>query len=132
MSTHLDWALAVAVPLEIQKLNEQPDWALDDMAEALDAGLGLQKGADAMQFGTGQPGEITESFAAHTRALALLAIRAEGGVDFRGQHWCADFRCRATSRYDHAPDTGDAEPPKGPVVPAPRAIHDVALTGTHL
>lgn len=132
MSTHLDWALSVAVPLEIQKLNEQPDWALDDMAEALGIGLGLQKGADALQFGTGQPGEITESFAAHTRALALLAIRAEGGVDFHGQHWCADLRCRATSRYDHAPDTGDLTLPEQPAAPAPRTIHDVQLAGLYL
>ncbi|WP_143179599.1 hypothetical protein [Streptomyces yunnanensis] len=41
-------------------------------------------------------------------------------------------RDRGTSRFDHALDTADVEPPEQPAVPAPRSTHDVQLVGTYL
>jgi hypothetical protein len=121
---HLRAALAMAVPLEIMRLRELPDWDLDQLAAMLPAAL--QQGADNLQFGGGTRGETAASFAAHVRGLALLAVRAEGGVDFGGQHWCSEIGCRAKSRFDHATD--EPEEP-APDEPPRRPIDDVAVTG---
>jgi hypothetical protein len=92
--------LAAMVPLRIQELREEPDWALEQIRAALPDRL--QRGADAMQFGGGTQGVAGQSIGAWTTALALLALQAQGGVDFQGMHWCAVPNCRASSRFDHA------------------------------
>ena len=98
--------LQFAVPIRIEELRQQPDWALDQLQAALPDRL--QQGADAMQFGHAALGEISRNVAAWTTALALLALRAQGGVDadFDGTnlHWCRTRYCRAASRFEHAPD----------------------------
>jgi hypothetical protein len=116
---HLLTALQMAVPLQIETLRDQPDWALDALRTAV--ADRLQQGGDAMQFGGDGAGM---AFAAHVRALAYLALTAEGGVDFAGLHWCAIRCCRASTRLDHADDTPAAEPP--PPTP-PRPITDIHL-----
>lgn len=35
------------------------------------------------------------------RALAVLALTAEDGVDFHGRHWCSAPTCRAANRDEH-------------------------------
>jgi hypothetical protein len=100
--THLLAALSVAVPLEIDNLREQPDWMLDDLRTTL--ARDIQLNADTMQFGRGMPGQAAAGLVAQARVLALLALRAEGGVDFCGLHWCAVPCCGAATRFDHAPN----------------------------
>jgi hypothetical protein len=111
--------LACAVPLRIQELRDQPEWALDQIRATLPERL--QQGADAMQFGGGAPGEAALTVGAWTTALALLALQADGGVDFAGHHWCATPNCRAANRYDHADGEDDGTEPDKP----PRPIHDL-------
>jgi hypothetical protein len=114
--------LAAAVPLRIHELRQLPDSAVD----AIRAGLPerLQQGADAMLFGTAAPGEAGRAVGAWTTALALLALTAEGGVDFAGRHWCPIPHCRATSRYEHAAPNPDGLQPRDPH-PEPRPVHDL-------
>lgn len=120
--THLQFA----VPLEIRRLL---DMGPDDIAALADTLRDrLQFGADTMLFGGGQPGEAARATADWTRALAVLAVTAEGGVDFAGLHWCADPACRATTRYDHA---GDTVPPPRNDPPPPRAITDLPDISTY-
>lgn len=126
----LHTALTMAVPLEIMRLREQPDYILDDLQRSLPAGL--QRGADAMMFG-GSSGEAASAFAAHVRTFAVLALRAEGGVDFCGLHWCAIPNCRAASRFDHADITGgpsllDTPPDKPPT----RSVHTITTPSSLL
>lgn len=96
---HLRTALTVSVPLEIDRIRNNPPDTLD--ALTTHATTALQEGADDLQFG-GHRGRAGTSFAAHTRALAILALRSDGGVDFAGLHWCQTRGCRARSRLDHA------------------------------
>lgn len=119
-------SLNLAVPLHMVELHGLPPHMLAGIAS--DAATTIGSHGDALQYGGKH---CAGAFNALARGLAAAALTADGGVDFAGRHWCAAY-CRATSRYDHAPDIDDAKPPKGPVVPAPRAIHDVPLTGTHL
>lgn len=109
----------MAVPLEIETLRGQPDWALETLRTAV--ADKLQQGGDTLQFGGAGAGT---AFAAHVRALALLALQAEGGIDFAGLHWCAIRCCRAASRFDHAEDTPTSEPPPPP---KSRPITDIHL-----
>lgn len=101
--------LAMAVPLRIHELRDQPDSALDKIRADLPDRL--QQGADAMQFGGGNRGEIGRSIGAWTTGLALMALQAEGGIDFQGMHWCAIPNCRAGSRFEHAVGTEPDDPP---------------------
>lgn len=114
--------LAFAVPLRIEELQQQPDWALDQLAATLGDRILT---ADAMQYGGGRPGEAARSIGAWTTTLALLALRSDGGIDFNDQHWCALSGCRASSRYEHAPDTDELPDP--PDEPRPRPIVDLHL-----
>lgn len=111
--------LAAAVPLRIDELRDQPDWALEEIR----AGLSdrMQKGTDSMLFGGGSKGEVAAAVGAWTTAIALMALQAEGGVDFAGMHWCSIPHCRANRRTDHADDTEPlpAPPPARPVETLP-------------
>ena len=103
--------LQVAVPLEVERMR---GWSPEEL-EAARADLRdlIHQGADAMQFGGASAGAALTRWA---QALALLALVAEGGVDFAGLHWCAVPGCRARSRYEHA-DLSTLEPA---LVPPPR------------
>jgi hypothetical protein len=96
--------LAFAVPFRIDELRDQPDWALEEIRAGLPERL--QQRADVAMFGGGRPGEARQYVGALTTALALMALQADGGVDFAGLHWCAIPHCRASSRYDHGDDLG--------------------------
>lgn len=108
--THLLAALAVAVPLEIETLRAQPDEVLEALRVTLTRDI--QKNGDDLQFGGGQPGAAAAGFVAQARALALLALQAEGGVDFCGLHWCTIPYCPAATRYEHAADDEPAAVPE--------------------
>ena len=128
-ATHLLAALAVAVPLEIDNLRSLPESTLEELRVTLTSEI--QQHADSMQFG-GSPGDVTAGFVAQARALALLALRAEGGVDFCGLHWCAIRYCGATTRYDHAADDRQAAVPKPRTIDPPaRPISNVPV-GSYL
>lgn len=120
-------ALQMAVPLEIEKLRRLPAQALEGHRASLDGLTAVA--SDAMQFGGKGAGL---AFAAHVRAFALLALLAEGGIDFCGLHWCAVPGCRARYRLDHAPGTGDGVGPKTLPLPEQRATHTVPVTGIYL
>ncbi|RXS78887.1 hypothetical protein EST92_19845 [Streptomyces sp. TM32] len=120
--------LTLAVPLHMVELHGLSPDRLAGIAS--DAATTIGSHGDALQFGGKH---CAEAFNALARGLAAAALTADGGADFAGHHWCADPRCRAASRFDHAPDTDDdAEPPKATPIPEPRATHDVPLTGTYL
>ena len=109
----LTTTLQAAVPLEISRMR---GWSPEEL-EAARAELRdlIHVGADAMQFGGSGAGVALARWA---QALALLAVTAEGGVDFAGLHWCALRGCRARTRYEHA----DLSPPapEPAFVPPPR------------
>jgi hypothetical protein len=111
--------LAFAVPLRIDELRGQPDTTLQRIWTGVRDRL--QTGADSMQFGGGTPGDTGRSVGAWTTAFALLALQADGGVDFIGLHWCAIPHCRAASRFDHADDTEPRPrpPPRRPIEDLP-------------
>lgn len=121
--------LACAVPLRIHELQQEPEWVLEQTRSGLLERL--QQGADAMQFGSGGDGEAGLAIGAWTTALALLALQAEGGVDFAGLHWCAIPHCRASSRFDHAND-GDRPGPPEPDEPPERPVHSLPDLSTWL
>ncbi|MFF7411585.1 hypothetical protein [Streptomyces lydicus] len=119
--------LTLAVPMHMADLHGLPPRML--AAIASDSATTIGSRGDVLQFGGKH---CADTFNALARGLAAAALTADGGVDFAGQHWCADPYCRAASRFDHAPDVDDAELPEPPPVPVPRATHDVPLTGTYL
>lgn len=91
--------LALAVPMHIVELHGLPAERLAAIASAAATTIGSH--GDALQYGGKH---CQEAFNALARGLAAAALVADGGVDFLGQHWCADPRCRAVSRFDHADD----------------------------
>lgn len=114
-------ALQMAVPLEIEKLRPLPDRILEGLRADLDGLTGVA--SDAMQYGGKGAGQ---AFAAHVRAFALMALLAEGGVDFCGLHWCDISGCRAAGRFDEAHEgRGRSLRPDGGLVPSPRRVVDV-------
>lgn len=119
--------LALAVPLHMVELHGLPPHRLAGIAS--DAATTIGSHGDALQYGGKH---CAGAFNTLARGLAAAALTADGGIDFAGHHWCADPYCRAASRFDHVPATDDVELPEQPLVPEPRATHDVPLTGTYL
>lgn len=107
--------LRLAVPMHMVELcGLDPDHLA---AIASHAATAIGSHGDALQYGGKH---CREAFNALARGLAAAALTADGGVDYGGQHWCADPRCRATTRFDHAnyhPAT----------VPPPRASTDAPI-----
>jgi hypothetical protein len=114
-------ALAMAVPLEIQRLRDQDDDVLADLAHRC-VDIVATHGDDLLFRGS----QCASAFGALVRGLAVAALIAEGGVDFVGLHWCAWPHCRARTRMDHADD--DEPPgyrPNRYIDPATRELIDV-------
>lgn len=107
--TLLRETLQLAVPLRIKELRDATAGQLTAAAAAVGHGDDLLHGGPYCRQG----------FAELTRALAIAALLADGGVDYIGLHWCAIPYCRAGSRFDHVDDT-DAE--LWPTEPPPRPV----------
>lgn len=77
--------LDLAVPLEMQRMSNLDPSTLSRVAR--DARETVAAKGDVIQFRA--PGTAAAT-AALIRALAALALTAEGGVTFDGHHWCRD------------------------------------------
>ena len=76
-------SLAIAVPLRIMKVKEMPAWERD----ALASWAGKQfTHADVMMF---DPQRKAGQFTHLVDILAVLAVTADGGVEFAGTRWNA-------------------------------------------
>lgn len=111
--------LQAAVPLEIDRLRAADADTL--AAAARDAVAVVAERGDVLQYGGPGAGRAV---AALTRALAVLALTAWGGVTFAGLHWCATPTCRDRNAPHDAPirpDTARIDPPgrRRPVVTVP-------------
>lgn len=97
--------LQMAVPLRIAELRAAPPDQLLAMARQ------IQHGDDVLYGGT----HTAADTGALITTLAVLALTAEGGVDFAGMHWCTVEHdvCPARPVFGHL---GPHELP----VPAPR------------
>ena len=84
-------ALSVSVPLFREEYRGRSDAWLIGEASLMTTIVGFQ--GDVLQYGGGKPGTASGAFNALARGLACAALIAEGGVDWLGQHWCADPLC---------------------------------------
>jgi hypothetical protein len=117
MTTHLQ----MAVPLEIERLRGADPATLRQLAA--DAAHEIHERGDVLQYGG--PG-ASQTMAALTRALAVLALTAWGGVTFAGLHWCADWTCHDRDAHHDAPtwpDEARIDPP------GRRHVEDVHTSG---
>lgn len=89
--------LRLAVPMHVVEMQHLEPHHLTAIASNSATVVGSH--GDALQFGGKH---CAKAFNALARGLAAAALTAQGGVDFIGLHWCADPRCRAASRFDHA------------------------------
>lgn len=85
MSHPLGPSLALAVPLEIARLQRQGGPSADDVRRARAAGEQIAERGDVLLYG-GAKGEATALFVQLVRALAVLAFRP-GGVSTVDLHW---------------------------------------------
>lgn len=92
-SRHLGSFLQMAVPLEMDRLRHLPDDVIARIGrEQITA---IAERADVTMFGGAGRGATAEL----VRALAALALTAEGGVTFDGLHWCTDHTaCERAAR----------------------------------
>ncbi|GGP55607.1 hypothetical protein [Streptomyces abikoensis] len=89
--------LAVAVPLHMMKLRQLSSPQLAAIGRQCAETITSQ--GDVLQYG----GEgCAAAFNALARALAALALTADGGVMFGGAHWCRKPGCRDLDG-DHRP-----------------------------
>jgi hypothetical protein len=95
-------ALAAAVPLHILEVRGRGTaWLLGEARRC--AGEVASRG-DVLQYGgKGCAG----AFNALARGLAVAALVADGGVTWRGQHWCATAGCR--SQDEHLSTSNDSD-----------------------
>ena len=82
-------ALAIAVPLEIERLRLRGGPVAADYAAVGEIAARLGSDGEALLFGDDKrPGEAAAQFVDLVRGLALLAF-ASGGVRLFGEHWQA-------------------------------------------
>ena len=114
--------LGLAVPMHMAELDGLSVEHLCLVASTASEVIGSH--GDALQLGGKH---CREAFNALARGLAAAALVTPGGIDFIGRHWCADSRCRATSRFDHAD-----EQPLGTHGAGPGSAITVPIVGDRL
>jgi len=76
-------SLAIAVPLRIMEVKEMPAWERDALATWAASQF---TNADIMMYKpTAKPGQFTHL----VDMLAVLAVTADGGIEFAGTRWNA-------------------------------------------
>jgi hypothetical protein len=85
-SNPLSEALAAAVPLFIERLQERGGPSAVELARMHDLSTALGERGDVLIFGGGRKGEQAELFNRTAEALAILSF-LPGGVTLFGSHW---------------------------------------------
>lgn len=116
-------SLAFVVPLWMWELRDLTDE--QRAARARRCGAEVAEKGDVLQFGSRTNGLATQVFNSLAEGIAAAAYQP-GGITFAGRHWCADHRRCLDAEAYAASTPWPADTPE-PVVPARRAVTDVAL-----